>query len=747
MSGKSKKSLPCIAINYEEDKKNGVCPNPALNGPTVNGEKRICYCQYHWDNLLRKNSINVNYDVVKNFVKDKKVSKDKKKVVISEYNNIKSAIKKGGYEACFDDNNRVLGTSSQCTYKILCKDKKCEDPVYLGHGAASPRTPAVGAKTPAARRAAAASPGLHGPQISSPLGGPPASIPILPKVQGASSAGSAGSKKDKKNPKKDEEDKLSELDDELGSDDELEMSDSEGEKSGSDYSDSDEEASESDEDEVKTKLRVIGYGGKDKKIPNYKTIVKSKGVKSSNKRNIRGRYEIVRSDIAPYIRINTSIVEALEILDNTYDLMEALDKIGFIRDTIKNHPKNIEIAEKKKKDQSMWSVEDSVINYIAEKFAPYVNDSDRIELLLSYIFDYDRRDLTKNFKFYGFTTPKGLLDKTPYERLKFRREGTTPMEETVFPESYNTAFERQVLDMQFTPKDNKKPKSEIDSGTCGKNLGSTAKSISDITEALKKTECINMDIKTTTKDGKGFKLSELDNKFNNLLDDILKTKANKSTTDPFKLNYNKGVATPDLVKFGITSDEAKTFIETLYGILDTFYAKCKEAGVDNNTKITSDSWENFQKSLASNKGIINKLNDELFKQVFGVAVTATGGSVAAASSGSAPKAGSAGKFPVTEEMYNKAGLDSQILTALKSKMAQLLKLHFDNETQFNTFVSNIKRITTSQKQRLITAIGNINDTNIAAFKRWLNITTGATSQKEKSKGAEEADFDSTKIYK
>jgi hypothetical protein len=706
MSGKSKKTLPCIAINYEEDPKNGVCPNPALNGPTVNGEKRICYCQYHWEKLQGKNFVNVNYDVVKNFVKDKKVSKDKKNVVISEYKKIKSAITKGGYEVCFEDDKRVLGTSNQCTYKILCKDKKCEDPVYLGFGATSPRSPAGGAKTPAAKRAAA-TPGVHGKQFSGPLGSGSSKPepPIIPNVQGAS----ASSKKSSKKPKKDENE--SDLDDELGSEDEFEMSDSEGEKSGSDYSESDEDASESDEDEIKTKLRVIGYGGNDKKIPDYKTIVKSKGVKPSNKRNIRGRYEIVRSDNAPYIRITSSIVEALEILDNTYDLMEALEKIGFIRDTIKNHPKNINIAAKKKPDQSMWSVEDSVVNYIAEKFAPYVNDSDRIELLLSYIFDYDRRDLTKNFKFYGFTTPKDLLDKTPYERLKFRREGKTYMEETVFPESYNTAFERQVNNMQFTPKE-KKSENTGDSNTCSVTKLGNGNDLNAIVNALQNESCL----KISPREGTGNKAKDINavkNSLTNVINNIFNMTSNSQILGKFNLQYNPGQK-PSMDK--ITSVEAKDFINNLYDTLDRFYNEAKTI-FDTGKKIDDKSVNDFINNLSdSNKGVIGKLNDKLFDQVFGMTPKSGGG---ATTPGSAAKSGSPDKNSF--EIKFDAITDTDVKNSMNNVKGKFKQTMFKGENSFNGFVKKIDEAAKSNLANLKTSIALIKDENSAAnFKKWIN---------------------------
>lgn len=732
MSGKSK-TLPCIAINYEEDDKNGVCPNPALNGPTVNGKKRICYCQYHWEKLLNKNAVNVNFDVVKNFVKNKKVSEKKKKNLKDEYKTIKAAIKKAGYEVCFEDNKRVLPTASECSYKIICPDKNCKDPDYLSHGARSPRSP----RSPAADRAAAlkpGSPGLHGNQISGPL--TPTGVinkitPRIRQVEGASSAGSSkSSPKSSKKSKKDESDS----DNELGSDNEL---DSEEEMSGSDYSESgsDEEASESDEDEVKTKLRVPGYGGNDKKITNYKTIVKSKGVKP-NKRNIRGRYEIVRSDIAPRIRITKDMVKALEILDNTYDLQEALDKISYIIGTLKNNVKNINIAEMKKKDQSMWSVEESVVNYVAEKFAPYINDSDRIELLMSYIFDYDRRDLTKKFSFYGFTTPKDMLDQTPYQRLVLKLENKN-VKETIVPEIYPPAYEKKAtaihttsvkkIDIESPPKDNKSP-----SGTCSKTKLGTGNDLTAIITALQNESCL----KISPIEGTGNKSKNIDavkTSLNKAIGGIFNLTSNSGSLGKFKLDY-KPNNKPEMDEF--TSEAAKEFIKELYDSLDRFYNEAK-AITDTGKNIDDKSVTEFVNNLSDNtKGVIGKLNDDLFKQVFDMTPKSSGGSTpATVSTGSAAKSGSTGKNNNDTAKFDSA-VDSKIKNPgikniLKQLPDNLKPTHFtdfltdDTKNKINNADTDIKiknvvdAINTFKNNNKSNLLGKDKEYSLNKFKKWI----------------------------
>jgi hypothetical protein len=162
---------------------------------------------------------------------------------------------------------------------------------------------------------------------------------------------------------------------------------------------------------------TTGRGCKDKINPdNYFT----EGPDRKKKRRNRPRPDVKRNCVPPHIDLkSTGIPAKLEKLDDTKSLNDAFEMMSAIRSTIEM---NNEDEEKDKKYN--WSVDEQVVDMVAEKFARYMYNPDRIELLLSYIFDYETRDLTQKLSYYGFKTFEkvdtrvgNLLDKSSADIL------------------------------------------------------------------------------------------------------------------------------------------------------------------------------------------------------------------------------------------------------------------------------------------------------------------------------------------
>lgn len=140
------------------------------------------------------------------------------------------------------------------------------------------------------------------------------------------------------------------------------------------------------------------------------------------KRMIRSAPDVERNCNPPFIdfKHNEHIVECLEILDRSKDVKEGLDCINDIINIVEKHPKN---------KSYNYNVTEVVVDKVAAQLARYMFDADRIELLLTFMFDYESRDLTQKMSFYGFKKDYGFkvgnnsisfLDSSP---LKFLQGG------------------------------------------------------------------------------------------------------------------------------------------------------------------------------------------------------------------------------------------------------------------------------------------------------------------------------------
>jgi hypothetical protein len=123
----------------------------------------------------------------------------------------------------------------------------------------------------------------------------------------------------------------------------------------------------------------------------------------------------------------------LENIDRTRDVKEALEQIKILMNNFDNYQLPIPDGESDPDGESgpgvpanakyTYIVSETIVNKVAKKLGKYMDNPDRIELVLTFLFDYESRDLFEQMKFYGFsyeggrkpgTTVANLLIETPY---------------------------------------------------------------------------------------------------------------------------------------------------------------------------------------------------------------------------------------------------------------------------------------------------------------------------------------------
>lgn len=117
------------------------------------------------------------------------------------------------------------------------------------------------------------------------------------------------------------------------------------------------------------------------------------------------------------------LVDSLETIDTTKDYKEALEHIYYVK---------MMIGASKFNEKYNYEITEDVADQIAEMLGAYMYDMDRIELVLSYLFDYDSRDLTVDFRYFGFKpTSSGKKGKFKDDALVMLQELTKPIDTTV----------------------------------------------------------------------------------------------------------------------------------------------------------------------------------------------------------------------------------------------------------------------------------------------------------------------------
>jgi hypothetical protein len=441
MSSKSKHKIKCIAF-YNSGERCGDYAEYGLD-KDKRGKTIKSYCKTHWDNLI------------KNLVPTKIIKSRASKIP-----NILNTIADQAMCNTSTDFSEDYNVNN-CPVVLKCDDpskptkSNCK---YVRAGGYSPRAGAFspGGYSPGTPRSTGGySPGT--PRTSGGIGTIYGRPPSPLKARAAAAIGGytmastprtgAGAATTPKITAPATGSKPSRYKDEdLSDSDEGSLIESDGETDEGSGSDSEESYSGKT---YKYKTRIDDgtfkrLNGKDKKFKDYGKV--KIRVNKDEVRIVRGRYDYIRNDEPPYILVDGSMYSQIMIFANTLYADEALQSLSTIRKLIEDNENN----ESFKIQPEKWSVEESVIDYVAEKLSPYITDRERLELLMMYLFDYDRRDLKRTLKDFGFTKVKDsdvkakeLLTIELVSLYKISKDNKFPKE--FVPRVYYKSIEEKML--------------------------------------------------------------------------------------------------------------------------------------------------------------------------------------------------------------------------------------------------------------------------------------------------------------
>ena len=143
-------------------------------------------------------------------------------------------------------------------------------------------------------------------------------------------------------------------------------------------------------------------------------------VKTADPRKRKFRNHLYEKNTAPpFIDFSSDkLVDSLEVIDTTKDYKEALEHIYYLKMIIDKSTLNKEYN---------YEITEDVADQVAEMLGAYMYDMDRIELVLAYLFDFDSRDLTVDFRYFGFK-PTSKATKN-----KLNKEGTDSLKQLARP--------------------------------------------------------------------------------------------------------------------------------------------------------------------------------------------------------------------------------------------------------------------------------------------------------------------------
>lgn len=153
----------------------------------------------------------------------------------------------------------------------------------------------------------------------------------------------------------------------------------------------------------------------------------------------------VRNCEFPKIYFDKTLIDNLKVIDvnsNYNTVKKALNNVvSMIRDY------NYDVATG---FYYNFDVEEDVVNAIAEVFYDYMNNGYRIELVLSWLFNYESRDLFQKYSFFGITGLGGEPDRKIYDDTENRKEvdeiaKAIPATELSKPELYKKVFEQNKM--------------------------------------------------------------------------------------------------------------------------------------------------------------------------------------------------------------------------------------------------------------------------------------------------------------
>lgn len=136
------------------------------------------------------------------------------------------------------------------------------------------------------------------------------------------------------------------------------------------------------------------------------------------KNTIRPKSLFTRRNTAPNFTTEEGSVKLLFIIDETDDVNEAIANLRKFKLIV--FAADMNTTNKPDDFEERARVTEDIVNKTAEILSEYMNNPMRIELVLSFLYDYDTRDLDVDFGYFGFRNPKSdiLLDTTLDEYIE-----------------------------------------------------------------------------------------------------------------------------------------------------------------------------------------------------------------------------------------------------------------------------------------------------------------------------------------
>ena len=136
------------------------------------------------------------------------------------------------------------------------------------------------------------------------------------------------------------------------------------------------------------------------------------------KNTIRPKSLFTRRNTAPNFTTEEGSVKLLFIIDETDDVNEAIVNLRKFKLIV--FAADMNTTNKPDDFEERARVTEDIVDKTAEILSAYMNNPMRIELVLSFLYDYDTRDLDVDFGYFGFRNPKGdiLLDTTLDEYIE-----------------------------------------------------------------------------------------------------------------------------------------------------------------------------------------------------------------------------------------------------------------------------------------------------------------------------------------
>lgn len=115
----------------------------------------------------------------------------------------------------------------------------------------------------------------------------------------------------------------------------------------------------------------------------------------SLKKNTRARPipDVILEVNPPRLDLNKTVAGKLLEFDVEKDVAKGYAQLKLIVESIRAMPEN---------EGYSFNVQEPVVDIVADKLAVFMNNSLRIELILSFLFYYESRDLSQPFSYYGF---------------------------------------------------------------------------------------------------------------------------------------------------------------------------------------------------------------------------------------------------------------------------------------------------------------------------------------------------------